>query len=240
MAESIFAAVREQIKQNVSDTLNAFGDGQADWGELAVHALSQLLISALYLGLFLVVYALLISIVRFAVGKKRAQHPLFNHARTGIRYLFGLGAFLVIMAQFGAAPELLKSMARAGLMGLGGAGRMQPVWVEDVARCFVDAVTNERARGEIYPIGGPDRYTWPQLYRAIKSHLPGARNKPIVAIPVWKAKILAALPGTPFNRDQVIMSQEDSICDTVKVEADFGVVLASFEEKLAEYAGRIE
>ena len=32
MAESIFAAVREQIKQNVSDTLNAFGDGQADWG----------------------------------------------------------------------------------------------------------------------------------------------------------------------------------------------------------------
>lgn len=119
MAESIFAAVREQITQNVSDTLNAFGDGQADWGELAVHVLSQLLISALYLGLFLVVYALLISIVRFAVGKKRAQHPLFNHARTGIRYLFGLGALLVIMAQFGAAPELLKSMARAGLMALG-------------------------------------------------------------------------------------------------------------------------
>src|SRR5690606_41085713 len=70
-------------------------------------------LSALYLGLYLVVYALLISIVRFAVGKKRAQHPLFNHARTGIRYLFGLGALLVIMAQFGAAPELLKSMARA-------------------------------------------------------------------------------------------------------------------------------
>ncbi|HLT14622.1 MAG TPA: mechanosensitive ion channel family protein, partial [Marinobacter sp.] len=85
MAESIFGAVSEQIKQNLTDTLTAFGDGQADWGELAVHALSQLLISALYLGLFLVVYALLISIVRFAVGKKRAQHPLFNHARTGIR-----------------------------------------------------------------------------------------------------------------------------------------------------------
>ena len=90
------------------------------------------------------------------------------------------------------------------------------------------------------PALAPDRYTWPQLYRAVKSHLPDARNKPVVALPVWKAMLLAALPGTPFNRDQVIMSQEDSICDTVKVEADFGIALASFEEKLTDYAGRIE
>ncbi len=39
--------------------------------------------------------------------------------RTGIRYLFGLGGLLVIMAQFEASPDLLKGMARAGLMALG-------------------------------------------------------------------------------------------------------------------------
>lgn len=119
MAESFIGSVRAQIEKNVSDTLNAFGDGQMDWVEFAIHALSQLLISVFYLGLFLAVYGVLISVVRFVVGKKRAAHLLFGHARTGLRYLFGLGALLVIMAQFGAVPELLKAMARAGLMALG-------------------------------------------------------------------------------------------------------------------------
>jgi small-conductance mechanosensitive channel len=119
MAESIFGAVRDQMKQNLSDTLNAFGDGQADWAEFSVYALSQLLISALYLGFLLAVYALVISLARIVVGKQRAAQPLFGHARTGLRYLFGLGAVLVIIAQFGAAPELLKATARAGLMALG-------------------------------------------------------------------------------------------------------------------------
>ncbi len=128
----------------------------------------------------------------------------------------------------------------AGPFGLGGAGQLQPVWVDDVARCFVDALDNKRSEGETYPMGGPGRYTWPDLYRTVKEHLDCAKNKPVVAIPAWKAKILAALPGTPFNVDQVIMSQEESTCDTKKVEQDFGITLASFEEKLADYAARIE
>jgi NADH dehydrogenase len=129
----------------------------------------------------------------------------------------------------------------AGFTGRGGAGRLQPVYVEDVARCFAEALTNPRAAGETYPIGGPDAYTWPELYDTVRRHLPPdeVRKKRIVAVPAWKAKLLAGLPGVPFNKDQVIMSQEDSVCPTAKVEEDFGFKLAPFEETLADYAAQI-
>lgn len=127
----------------------------------------------------------------------------------------------------------------AGPLGQGGAGRLQPVWVEDVAGCFAAALTNAKASRETYLLGGPATVTWPQLYETVGRHLPGRRNKPIVAVPAWYAKLIAGLPLVPFNRDQVIMSQEDSICGTGKVESDFGIRLADFEEMVKAYAASI-
>ena len=127
----------------------------------------------------------------------------------------------------------------AGPFGTGGAGRLQPVWVEDVARCCCDALSNDKTVNETYPMGGPDVYTWPTLYQTCARHLPGARKKRIIALPAWKAKILAQLPGTPFNWDQVIMSQEDSVCDIGKVQTDFGFEVAPFEPTFADYAAQI-
>jgi hypothetical protein len=45
----------------------------------------------------------------------------------------------------------------------------------------------------------------------------------------------------PFNRDQVIMSQEDSTCPEAPaaVARDFGLALAPFEPVLARYAEAI-
>ena len=119
MAEALFESVRSQIAQNLSATLDALAGGQTDWVALAGHVLSQLLISVIYLGILLLVYAILISLIRLVVGSRRSSKPWFGQLRTGIRYLFGLGGLLVIMAQFEASPELLKGMARAGLMALG-------------------------------------------------------------------------------------------------------------------------
>jgi small-conductance mechanosensitive channel len=119
MAEALFEPVRSQIAQNLSATLDALAGGQTDWVALAGHVLSQLLISVIYLGILLLVYAILISLIRLVVGSRRSSKPWFSQLRTGIRYLFGLGGLLVIMAQFEASPELLKGMARAGLMALG-------------------------------------------------------------------------------------------------------------------------
>lgn len=154
------------------------------------------------------------------------------------------GEFMEMVKQF-ACKRLLGLLPwmpyfGSGLLGLGGAGRLQPVWVQDVAGCFVGALSNPRSENETYPVGGPDVYTWPQLFETCKRHLPRARagNRPR-PIPVWYAKLIAGKPGVPFNKDQVIMSQEDSVCQFTKVQSDFDIELAPFEPTFAEYAARI-
>lgn len=120
------------------------------------------------------------------------------------------------------------------------AGRLQPVWVQDVARCYAEALSNPQADGETYPLGGPDVYTWPGFYRTCQAHLPTARKKRIVGLPLWYVKMIAGKPGVPFNLDQVVMSQEDSICQIAKVQEHFGFELAAFEPTFARYASQIE
>lgn len=119
MIEGFTGAVGEQLKQNLGDTLEAMAGGQVDWAELAVYVFSQVLVSAIYLGLFIGGYLLIIGTLRFVVGKRRSQSALFSQVRTGLKFLFALGALLVILAQFGAGPGFLKAMARAGFMALG-------------------------------------------------------------------------------------------------------------------------
>lgn len=120
------------------------------------------------------------------------------------------------------------------------AGKLQPVYIEDVAECFAAALTNEKTIGETYPMGGPQAYTWPKFYETCKKSIRNTRNKKICALPAWYAKMIAGMPGVPFNKDQVIMSQEDSTCLVDKVEQHFDTKMTSLEDALREYGDRIK
>jgi hypothetical protein len=64
-----------------------------------------------------------------------------------------------------------------------------------------------------------------------------------MAMPVWLARLLThvAPPSLlPFNRDQLIMSQEDNTTDLSKLLADFGWQPQPFEAALESYAGTLE
>jgi nucleoside-diphosphate-sugar epimerase len=137
-----------------------------------------------------------------------------------------------------APPFLFMPYFGAGILGLGGAGLIQPVYVEDVARAFVEAIGNPKSIGRAYCLGGADRMTWPQMHKIAARAIVG-KDRLAMAIPAWYAKMLAAIvPGSllPFNRDQVIMSQEDNTCDTTDFERDFGWKPAGFEAALSGYA----
>lgn len=129
----------------------------------------------------------------------------------------------------------------AGMLGFGGAGLLQPVYVKDVARAFIDALDNRQTVGEVYPLGGPDRITWPQLHHAVSEAVVGKRRWTI-AMPVWKARLLAGIglgPILGFNRDQVVMSQEDNTTDLGKFIDDFGWTPQPFEPALRTYANQL-
>jgi NADH dehydrogenase len=138
-------------------------------------------------------------------------------------------------------PFLFMPYFGGGMLGRGGAGKLQPVSVGDVARAFVDAVETPRTIGELYMLGGPDQLTWPELHRACARAIVG-KERPVIAVPAWYARLLTRIvPGAllPFNRDQVIMSQEDNTCDLAKLVRDFGWTPQSLEASLRHYADRL-
>ncbi len=79
------------------------------------------------------------------------------------------------------------------------------------------------------------------MHKAVSAHVVG-KARFTLPMPVWKAKIFAniglgRLLG--FNRDQVIMSQEDNTCDLTKFVDDFGWTPMGLEPALKTYAGQL-
>lgn len=140
-----------------------------------------------------------------------------------------------------APPYLFMPYFGAGLLGRRGAGLLQPIYVEEVARAFVDAIENEKSIDEIYPLAGPDRITWPQFYRLASQAIVG-HPRLAAPIPAWFAKLLTHIvPAAllPFNHDQILMSQEDIIANTDKFISHFGWTPASFQSTLQSYASQL-
>lgn len=137
-----------------------------------------------------------------------------------------------------------------------GEAKLQPVYVKDVAHCFVDALARPEIVGQSIPLGGPNAYSWKALYETCRAMLPGAKKwKPIVSQPVPVAKAAAVLSAPimaigelvvpslgllRFDRGQVDMSQEDSVCDHTIAEKTFDIKMRNFETELATYADQIE
>jgi NADH dehydrogenase len=152
------------------------------------------------------------------------------------------GAFMqqeIAWAKKRAAPYLFMPYFGSGVLGTGGAGRLQPVFVDDVARAFVDAIVKSDAVGTVYPLAGADVLTWPELHRTVAEAAVGHRRW-VMPIPAWKARLLTrVVPAAllPFNREQVIMSQEDNTADTSEFARDFGWSPRGFDETLKGYVG---
>ncbi len=145
----------------------------------------------------------------------------------------------------GPDGEFLRMLVRFatgwGPMVTLGPGRavVQPVWVEDVARAFVAALDRDGTIGRTIDLVGADAMTWNQMYRTVARVVAG-REKRIFHLPVGLAKVMAAAFGVlavrgPFNRDQVVMAQQDSTGDADAVEAALGFRPAGFEAALAGY-----
>jgi NADH dehydrogenase len=154
------------------------------------------------------------------------------------------GEFMQMEAKWArgaAAPFLFMPYFGAGAFGRQGAGKLQPVYIGDVARAFVDALEKPQMLGEVYPVAGPDQITWPQLHETSAQAIVG-RRRWVMALPAWYAKFVTYVaPASllPFNRDQVIMSQENNTTDLTKFKSDFGWDPKPFEPTLREYASKL-
>lgn len=95
-----------------------------------------------------------------------------------------------------------------------GNSRMQPVYVQDVAKCFVHAISDYRTYGQRYDLCGPRVYTLKQIVEYV-AFLRGRRVR-VVALGQFlswmQARLLQMVPGKPFSVDNYLSLKVDSVC----------------------------
>lgn len=159
--------------------------------------------------------------------------------------IHGPGGFMQMEARWArksAPPFVAMPYFGKGVLGLSGSGLLQPVYVQDVARAFVQAIDTPASIHKTYDLAGPDRFTWPELHRISAEEIVGKRRL-AAPLPAWFANLLASLglgPLLDFSRDQVIMSQEDNIGDPLPFETDFGWKFQPFRATLRQYVSRLK
>ncbi len=106
---------------------------------------------------------------------------------------------------FGPHDRFMNLFARiqalAPVMPLAGAqARLQPVWVDDVARAVVHCLQDPQTMGQTYECCGPSVYTLAELVQ-LAGRLSG-HSRPVVPLPMWAGRLQAAamalLPGEPL------------------------------------------
>jgi NADH dehydrogenase len=138
-------------------------------------------------------------------------------------------------------PFVFMPYFGGGLLGFSRPTLVQPIFVQDVARAFVEAIDLPKTIGNIYCLGGADRMTWPQMHHRA-AHIFTGRRRLAMPLPAWYASAMTHIvPDSllPFTRDQVTMAREDNSCDMDPFAADFGWEPGGFESTLASYAGSV-
>src|SRR5260221_12973190 len=105
-------------------------------------------------------------------------------------------------------------MARLPFLPVIAASRnFQPVYWRDLGKAMATAALDpQRFGGQIYEIGGPQRLSMLELYRAV-IEITGQRTE-VTPLPDLFGSLLSKfdwLPGAPLTRDQWLMLQRDNV-----------------------------
>lgn len=128
------------------------------------------------------------------------------------------------------------------VMPLGGAdARFQPVYVQDVAQAFVNALLLPASRGQVVELGGPDVYTLRQLVQLAGEY--AGHKRPVIALPPPLARLQALLlewaPGGPLmsrdNLDSLSVDNVLSPSSAALTAQDLGVALTSLAAVAPHY-----
>jgi NADH dehydrogenase len=148
---------------------------------------------------------------------------------------------------FGAGDGFFNLFARLSLfmpalplIG-GGHTRFQPVFVGDVADAVVKASAYPECAGHIYELGGPDIYTFRELYDLMFRHT--GRPRPLISLPWGIAKIqgtlMGLLPRPLLTADQVETLKTDNVVSSGALTLrDLGIESTALSTILPTYLSR--
>jgi uncharacterized protein YbjT (DUF2867 family) len=150
-----------------------------------------------------------------AIGADPASASAYGRTKgegeAAVRAAFPAATMLRPSVVFGREDQFINRFANLIRMMpvtpvLGAAATLQPVFVGDVAKAAVAALSHP---GETFELGGPEVYTMAALNRWIAART--GRDPLFVELPDALCGLIAALPGTPISRDQWAMLQSPNI-----------------------------
>jgi uncharacterized protein YbjT (DUF2867 family) len=141
----------------------------------------------------------------------------------------------------GVLPTFIRLARYAPVTPIVGPGtqRLQPIWVEDAAAYYAQAIDLAAAANRTFEIGGPDAVTWNEFWDRAKRVL-GAR-RPSLHVPFAlmraQATLTERLPGAPVTRDQLPMLQlGDNVVGSPDAVETFQLPLVPLDEQLRRAA----
>ncbi len=145
---------------------------------------------------------------------------------------------------FGPGDDFVNQLARVVRLSPvvplpgGGTTRFQPVWVGDVAECFLQAARMDSTPQPVYDVVGPEILSLREIVNVLANAM--GRRRKTVAVPIGPLRVGAAiaervLPRPPLTRDQLAMLAWDNTTDPESVARllqDFELEHAGVEEKM--------
>ena len=132
---------------------------------------------------------------------------------------------------FGPGDEFINALAAlvrisplVPVVGLG-RNRLQPIAVDDVARCVALAVDRDDLKGKTIEIGGPEQLSYNQIVGLVAQTMGKRRLR--IHIPVWLMRINVALmerllPRPPITTEELRMLPLRNVAEVDTVEETFG------------------
>ena len=142
----------------------------------------------------------------------------------------------------GILPTFVKLAKLTPVTPIIGSGRqrIQPIWADDLAKYFGDAVGRDDVADRVFELGGPEVVSWNEFWARLK-RVRGIR-RPSLHIPVALMKVNALLterlPGDiPLTRDLLkMLEQGDNVVSNDAAVQAFRLPLLSLDDQLRRAA----
>jgi len=122
-----------------------------------------------------------------------------------------------------------------------GEGRLQPIWVDDTAEFFAEAVQRTDVSGQVFELGGPDAVSWNELFDRIRRVLNVRRATVHVPLALVRTggRIFELLPNPLITRDDLkMLTALDHVADVRPALEAFKVPLVPLDEQLRRGAAK--
>ena len=138
----------------------------------------------------------------------------------------------------GILPTFVKLARFTPVTPITGSGkqRIQPIWADDVATYFGEAVVRDDVSAHVFELGGPDAVSWNEFWKRLKRTLGQRRPSLHVPMAVMRANALVTerLPGNvPLTRDLLKMLEHgDNVVTDDEAVRTFKLPLVPLDDQL--------